>query len=169
VKKTVDMADEFSYYVCKPRRRVMENLIITVKLLLSAVLGGIIGYEREEVGKPAGFRTLMLVSLGACLFMLISSHIAKGLPYADPTRVASQVVVGVGFLGAGAIFHAGVTVVGLTTAASIWVVAAVGLAVGAGLYYAGVVATVLTLVIIRVAKKILSHREKRNRDGTSTP
>jgi len=116
---------------------------IAGQLVLSALLGGIIGLERAWMRKPAGMRTLMLVGLGSTLFVLVSSRMAglfKGAP-ADPTRIAANVVVGLGFLGAGTIMHARGSVRGLTTAATVWVVGAVGLAVGCGYYAAAVLAT----------------------------
>jgi putative Mg2+ transporter-C (MgtC) family protein len=123
-------------------------LIATV--LGAAALGGLIGVEREVSGQPAGFRTHMLVSLGAALFTLAGAYgvdVVAGQAgiRADPTRVAAQVVTGIGFLGAGAIIQQGVNVRGLTTAAALWVTAAVGTAVGLG-YWAAAVATALTTV-----------------------
>ncbi len=115
-----------------------------LRLAVAAVLGSIIGYERERRERPAGLRTHFLVSLASATFMLVSSQfpfpqhyqvtVAEGFLRADVGRIASNVVVGIGFLGGGAILHAGLRVEGLTTAASLWMVAAVGLASGAGLY-----------------------------------
>ncbi|MGH2677187.1 MAG: MgtC/SapB family protein, partial [Actinomycetota bacterium] len=110
---------------------------LALRLLGAALLGGVIGLEREVRDQPAGFRTHMLVALGSCLFTLISAYGFgafqgdPGVPY-DPTRIAAQIVTGIGFLGAGAIIRSGMSVRGLTTAASLWVVAAIGMAVGAG-------------------------------------
>lgn len=119
------------------------------KLGLSLVLGGLLGLEREAHHRPAGFRTHMIVCLGACLFMLVSLHMAE-LDHrnADPGRIASQVVPGIGFLGAGTILKTGLNVKGLTTAAGLWTSAAIGLSVGAGYWTAAVGATLLTLVAI---------------------
>jgi putative Mg2+ transporter-C (MgtC) family protein len=120
-----------------------------LRLGLALALGGLIGWQRESAEKPAGFRTHILVCVGAALFTLISAVGFFGTG-ADPARVASNIVVGIGFLGAGTIWRTGVTVQGLTTAASLWTVAAIGTAVGVG-YYAGailttaIVAAVLTL------------------------
>jgi putative Mg2+ transporter-C (MgtC) family protein len=128
----------------------LEQLgIAALRLGLALALGGLIGWQRESAEKPAGFRTHILVCVGAALFTLISAVGFFGTG-ADPARVASNIVVGIGFLGAGTIWRTGVTVQGLTTAASLWTVAAIGTAVGVG-YYAGailttaIVAAVLTL------------------------
>ena len=141
-----------------------------IKLLVSTVLGGAIGFEREIAGKPAGLRTNILICVGAALFTHLSIHIAQigftpdGRPYGDTTRIAAQIVSGIGFLGAGAILHAHGAVVGLTTAASIWVVAAVGSAIGAGAYVEGIgtsVLIVLVLVGLRpVERRLLLRRRK---------
>ena len=107
-----------------------------IRLLLAAVLGAAVGLEREIHGHPAGMRTHLLVSLGAAGFTVLSiaAFPAAG---ADPARVAAQIVTGIGFLGAGAILKQGVTITGLTTAASLWVVAAIGMAAGAGAWVTG--------------------------------
>lgn len=124
-----------------------------IRLVVSVVLGGLIGFEREAEGKPAGMRTHMLVCLGATLFMLISIESPEFFPGAktvDPGRIAAQVVTGVGFLGAGTILRSGGTVRGLTTAASIWAVAAIGLAVGVGYYATATLATGLALAVLHL-------------------
>lgn len=120
----------------------MDELTIAGRLLLAVVLAGSIGLERAWRGKPAGLRTHLLVALGSTLVMLVSIHVAhtSDSPVADPTRIAANVVVGLGFLGAGMIFRAGGSVHGLTTAAGLWAVGAVGLAVGCG-FYAGAIVT----------------------------
>ena len=117
-----------------------------LRLVLSCVLGGIIGYERQSRRKSAGLRTNVLVCLGACLIMVLSQAMyqqVEGLTNADPARLAAQVVSGIGFLGAGAIMKEGLTVTGLTTAACLWVVAGVGLAVGGGFYSGALITTAL--------------------------
>ena len=132
-----------------------ETLGVFVQLLLAVFLGALIGLEREFQGKPAGLRTYALVSLGACLFTVIPLLGFKGLSDVsafDPSRVASQVVVGIGFLGGGIIFLKGDIVYGLTTAAGLWISAALGVAVGAGLYWAAIFATLIALVILNVFK-----------------
>lgn len=122
-----------------------------VQLLLAAVLGGTIGWERELHEKAAGLRTNLLICVGAALFTQLSAHVA-GLGSlttpADPTRIASQVVSGIGFLGAGAIIQSRARVRGLTTAATIWIVAAIGMGVGAGAYLEAVLATVVVLLTL---------------------
>ena len=123
------------------------ELEMVLRLLLAAALGAIIGYQRERAGKQAGLRTHILISVGAALISLISIY---GFGAAsDPARVAAGVVVGVGFLGAGVILHRqGGIVAGLTTAATIWVVAGIGLAAGTGLYIVAAVATALVLGVL---------------------
>jgi putative Mg2+ transporter-C (MgtC) family protein len=132
------------------------ELELVLRLLLAAVLAGAIGLEREIRDQPAGFRTHMLVALGACLFAVVSAY--GWVPFVeenpnlqirvDPTRIAAQIVTGIGFLGAGAILRSGMSVRGLTTAASLWVVAAIGTAVGLGAYVLGGATTVVALLTL---------------------
>ena len=127
------------------------RLDLLVKLLLAVLLGGIIGFEREIAGKPAGLRTNILICVGACLLMDVSTRIgltASGMRIGDPGRIAAQVVSGVGFIGAGTIMQAQGTVTGLTSAATIWVVAAIGLAVGGGFYVEGIGAGLLVTFVL---------------------
>lgn len=130
------------------------KLDLLIKLILATILGGAVGLERELSGKPAGLRTNILICVGAALFMHLSIRVAEigfspaGQPYGDTTRIAAQIVSGIGFLGAGAILHSRGAVVGLTTAATIWVVAAVGAAVGAGEYVEAVGTTILMTVVL---------------------
>ncbi len=127
-----------------------------IRLLLAAVLGGIVGIERGSGDRPAGFRTHILVCAGAALFMLVSmygydDYTAQNGTFTcnrDSTRIAAQVVSGIGFLGAGTIMHEGVTVRGLTTAASLWMVSAIGLAAGSGMYILSIGATALMMVTL---------------------
>src|SRR5215216_7394840 len=114
------------------------------RLLLAAVLGGAIGAERELNDQAAGLRTHMLLTIGACLFTLVSAY-GFGAGPADPSRLAAQIVTGIGFLGGGAIVRHGLTVRGLTTAASIWATASIGVAVGAGRYLLAAGGTVLVV------------------------
>ena len=121
------------------------------KLVLSLVLGAVIGIERRRKGQIAGLRTFALISMGATLAMLISIYIPQeymGLKNGDPGRIAAQVVSGVGFLGAGAIIQMKGSVRGLTTAAGIWMTACIGLAVGAGMYLISIIATLLIIFIL---------------------
>jgi len=119
-----------------------------LRLLLAAVLGGAIGFQREKIGKPAGLRTHMLICIGATIFTLVSIFAFAGP--VDPSRVAAGVVTGIGFIGAGAIIFRTREgyVTGLTTAATIWVVAGIGVAVGSGLYIASAVATAIVLAVL---------------------
>jgi putative Mg2+ transporter-C (MgtC) family protein len=141
----------------------MESDMI-LRLVLAMFFGGAIGYMREIKKKAAGLRTHTLVCLGSALFTIVSIEIVKGIPGADPSRIASTVVTGIGFIGAGTIFQSGNSVRGLTTAASIWVCAAIGLAVGAGLYYIATVATILSILVISllqiVEQKYLRENER---------
>jgi len=118
-----------------------------LRLVAAAALSGVIGFEREVAQKAAGLRTHMLVGLGSGLFTLLG---ASGFVGSDPARVAAQVVAGVGFLGAGAIFRHGVTVRGLTTAAGLWTAAAVGMAAGMGEYAVALVGTGVALIVLYV-------------------
>ena len=110
---------------------------VLIRLLLAVLAGGIVGYQRERHERPAGLRTHILVALGSTVAMLVSAYGFRKVGFADPTRIASQVVVGVGFLGAGTIIRQGSLVIGLTTAASLWTVATAGLAFGLGWYSVG--------------------------------
>ncbi|HSC31035.1 MAG TPA: MgtC/SapB family protein [Gemmatimonadaceae bacterium] len=127
---------------------------LLIKLLVAVVLGGAVGVEREMSGKPAGLRTTILICVGAALFTHLSvaiglvSQTSAGQPYGDVTRIAAQIVTGIGFLGAGAILHERGSVVGLTTAATIWVVAAIGMGVGAGAYAEAVGTTVMVCLVL---------------------
>src|SRR5271156_6332302 len=123
----------------------MSNTEMLIRLVVAAALGSLIGFERERLLWAAGIRTHMLVCVGDCLFMIVSAYgfssvIGQNIVL-DPSRVAAQVVSGIGFLGAGAILARNEIVKGLTTAASIWTVAAIGLAVGGGLYFAASAST----------------------------
>jgi putative Mg2+ transporter-C (MgtC) family protein len=118
----------------------------SLSLCVALALGAIIGMERELSDKAAGLRTNILICVGSCLFMIVSKNFT-GVVDADPTRIAAQIVTGIGFIGAGAIMHEGEHVTGLTTAATIWVVAAIGMAVGVRDYSIGAFTTVLTLLV----------------------
>lgn len=139
---------------------------VLLKLMLATVLGGLVGMEREARDKPAGFRTNVLIAIGATLFTHIS--IVTGAMGGDPGRIAAQVVTGVGFLGAGAVIQARGRVTGLTTAASIWVVAAIGVAVGSGSYVAAVGGTVFVLLTLMFLEKLERAFARRARYRTFT-
>jgi putative Mg2+ transporter-C (MgtC) family protein len=130
----------------------LNDVHVVLRLAVAAALGGAIGIERELRDREAGIRTHLLVSLGSALFTIVSAYafhsfLASGATVvrADPTRIAAQIVTGIGFLGAGAIIREGLSVRGLTTAATLWVVAAIGMACGAGWYWAAVVTTAITI------------------------
>jgi putative Mg2+ transporter-C (MgtC) family protein len=132
-----------------------------LRLLLAAALGGAIGFERELRDHEAGFRTHLLVALGACVFTLVSAYAWTDWTFStpagivfDPTRIAAQIVTGIGFLGAGAIIVRGINVRGLTTAATLWVVAAIGMAAGTGYYVVAVGASLLVLVSLGPLKLV---------------
>lgn len=122
------------------------RLELLVQLLLSVVLGGAVGIEREFRGKPAGLRTNILICVGATLFTVLSYRLSSNR--GDPGRVAAQILTGVGFIGAGTIMHMRGAVTGLTSAATIWVVAAVGMAVGSGAYVEALGATLLIMLVL---------------------
>lgn len=126
------------------------------ELFLAALLGGAIGWERGTHGKPAGLRTNILICVGAALLTDLSAKLAS--PYGDPTRVSAQIVSGIGFLGAGTIIQSRGSVIGLTTAATLWVVAAIGMAVGGGHYVEAVGTTLCVFVVLAP----LGHWENRS-------
>ncbi len=124
---------------------------ITLRMGVATILSGLIGLERQWRGRNAGLRTHILVSVGSCLIMLTSLYvfdIYKDKVALDPTRIAAGVITGIGFLGAGAIMRNNAGVQGLTTAASLWVVSGIGLAVGCGFYSGGIIATIFTLMAL---------------------
>src|SRR3954449_813796 len=131
------------------------------RLALAAALGGAIGFERELRDREAGFRTHMLVCIGSALFTIVSADGFREVltsgdqgVRADPTRIAAQIVTGIGFLGAGAIIRQGVSIRGLTTAATLWVAAAIGMAAGAGYYSGAVIGTVVTLIALWALRRL---------------
>lgn len=147
----------------------LEFYFVTLfRLLLACILGGLIGYERESMNRPAGFRTHILVCMGSALVMLTSEYIFmtyKGTTNIDPARLGAQVVSGIGFLGAGTIIREGANVKGLTTAASLWAVSCVGIAAGIGFYGGAVVAALviyLTLIALKKFEDNLTRRKHLN-------
>ena len=129
-----------------------ESLAILIRLSSALIVGGIIGIERSFHGRPAGFRTHTLVCLASCLLMLVTYYQWKWMPSTpietirtDPTRMAQGIMTGIGFLGAGVIYKEGLSVRGLTTAASIWITASIGILIGVGFYFPAVVGTLFTL------------------------
>jgi len=150
---------------------VISNWEIVARLLIAALLGSVIGFERERLNWAAGLRTHMLVCMGSALIMLVSAFgfadvLGQKDVVLDPSRIAAQVVSGIGFLGAGSILLRGEIVRGLTTAASLWSVAGVGLAVGGGMYTAAIGATVIMLIILAgikpLERRFISVRQQRN-------
>lgn len=145
---------------------MQPELEMIIRLVVAMTLGAVVGFERWHAGKPAGLRTNILIAGGSALFTVIS---AFGFPGGDPTRIAAGVVTGIGFLGAGTIMRRGEGVVGgMTTAASIWAVSAMGVAVGAGLYLLAVVATlgiVFTLFFLRIVEEKIKPFQKETRPG----
>jgi putative Mg2+ transporter-C (MgtC) family protein len=136
-----------------PDLSVDTQLDLALRLTVGLVLGAIIGFERELHHQPAGFRTHSLVSLGAALFTVVSAYGFSG-DLVDPTRVAAQIVSGIGFIGAGTILQYRGHIRGLTTAASLWSVAAVGMAAGAGLFVIAGVGTALIIIILTVLDRL---------------
>jgi putative Mg2+ transporter-C (MgtC) family protein len=135
---------------------IPNEIEIVLRIVLAIIFGGLIGLERESVNKSAGFRTHILVCVGSALIMLVSIDVYQqfqGKANIDPGRIAAQVVSGIGFLGAGTIMREGISVRGLTTAATLWAVAAVGLAVGIGYYFGAVISTgVIFLTLVYLGK-----------------
>jgi putative Mg2+ transporter-C (MgtC) family protein len=143
------------------------NLIL--RLLIAAFLGSIVGADRERLAWAPGLRTHMLVCVGACLFMIVSAFgfsdiLGTRNVVLDPSRIAAQVVSGIGFLGAGSILLRGEVIRGLTTAASLWSVAAIGLAVGGALYVEAVAATVIIMIILAGIKPLEERFQQRNKN-----
>ncbi len=146
----------------------MSEFEIILKLALACLLGGIIGLERESLNRPAGLRTYTLVCMGSTLAMIVSLEMYyqfQATVNADPGRIAAQVVSGIGFVGAGTIIREGATIRGLTTAAGIWVVGCIGLAVGAGMYIPAIVTSILVLFVliyfVRLEERFTGMREYR--------
>jgi putative Mg2+ transporter-C (MgtC) family protein len=136
-----------------PDLSLATQIDLALRLALGLALGAIIGFERETHGQPAGFRTHSLVATGSALFTIVSAY-GFGGDLADPTRIAAQIVTGIGFIGAGTILQYRGQVRGLTTAASLWSVAAIGMAAGAGMWIISLVATALIVVILIVFDRV---------------
>ncbi|WJF91785.1 MgtC/SapB family protein [Paraburkholderia bonniea] len=149
---------------------MLNNFELISRLILAAALGSVIGVERERLSWAAGLRTHMLVSVGAALIMIVSAFgfadvLGGEHVVLDPSRMAAQVVSGIGFLGAGSILLRGEVVRGLTTAASLWSVAAIGLAVGGGLYTVAIAATIIILIVLAgikpIERRFIQSRQQR--------
>ncbi|AFS78569.1 MgtC/SapB transporter family protein [Gottschalkia acidurici 9a] len=141
---------------------MLSSQQIIIRLLLSVVLSGCIGIEREKLRRPAGIRTHILVCIGSTLVMLTSIHLARIYPNVQVDRLGAQVISGIGFLGAGTIIMQGNSVQGLTTAAGLWAVACIGLAIGSGFYLGGIAATLMVLITLILFKKIEENIMKKS-------
>ncbi len=136
----------------------MEYLYFTGQILLAVFLGGILGWQREKIGKSAGPRTYGLVTAGSALFTMLS---LTGFGDGDPARIAAQILTGIGFIGAGVIIHKdGGAIEGVTTAAGLWAVAAIGMAIGVGWYIQAVIATFIMLIVLIVDDNKLVKKKK---------
>jgi putative Mg2+ transporter-C (MgtC) family protein len=146
----------------------LSDLELTQRLLLAALLGGALGIEREWRNKEAGLRTNILIAIGSALFTLMSIELTDART-GDTSRVAAQIVTGIGFLGAGAIMRTDGGIQGLTTAATIWVNAAIGVAVGGGEYHLALIATGVTLLVLLVLQPIEKYIDHRRTPGGNPP
>jgi len=133
---------------------VVPIVLIATKLLVAMLCGGAIGFERELSRKSAGLRTNVLICMGAALYMIVSRHIGGGAPYTDPARLAAQVVTGIGFLGAGVILQSRGSITGLTTAATIFIVGAVGITIGEGMFGIAALSTTLIIIVLVVLRRV---------------
>ena len=146
----------------------LSDAILIQRLLLAALLGGLIGLEREWRHKEAGLRTNILIALGSAIFTLMSIEMTAGAS-GDPSRIAAQIVTGIGFLGAGAIMRTDAGIQGLTTAATIWVNAALGVAAGSGRYHLAVLGTGVTLAVLLVLYPIEGYIDRRRPPSKPAP
>jgi putative Mg2+ transporter-C (MgtC) family protein len=146
------------------------DLITIVRVFLAFVLGGVVGFERERVRRPAGLRTHMLVCAGAACFTVASVYGFEGFgTNRDPARLAAQIITGIGFLGAGTIFRTGSTVRGLTTASSIWITASIGIVIGLGMLWLAVFTTACTWFTLTVIKNAEMRRANGSPAGAGEP
>ncbi len=149
-------------------QHLIINKVMLLDILLAIVLGFAIGFEREITNKWAGLRTHMLVCLGSCIFTLLSIHafpVYAHSPQADPARIAAQILTGIGFIGGGTVLRHGYSIYGLTTAATLWITASIGMACGCGFTALATICTVLavgTLVLIRIFEKQYIHKGSKN-------
>jgi len=132
----------------------MSDLMTILNLSIAFILGGAIGWLREKEGKNAGLRTHILVCVGSALFTMISAEMMLRSSGADPGRIAAQVVTGIGFLGAGCIIQAGGSVRGITTAASIWITSAIGMACGMSYYVGALTATMFSVITLQILREV---------------
>lgn len=151
------IADIITYIYLQITSIEVNTIGAVFKMVLSMLLGAVVGFERKRKGQTAGVRTFSLISMGATLAMLLSIYVPQeymGLKNGDPGRIAAQVITGIGFLGAGAIIQMKGSVRGLTTAAGIWMVAIIGMAVGVGMYVLSIVASALILLVLVRLEKV---------------
>ncbi len=148
---------------------------LVLRIVIGTLLGGVIGYERDIHGRPAGLRTHAVVALASATFMVVSTHlagyqhyVAGGVTEVDGSRIAASVVSGIGFLAGGAILRNGITVQGLTTAAGLWLVAAIGLCAGAGMYIESVSVTIIGIVALTVLRRFEDKDDRRSMRLTLT-
>ena len=123
------------------------ELVLVIKILIATIFGGIIGYEREISKKAAGLRTHILVCLGSTIFTILS---LQAFPGADTSRVAAYIIAGIGFIGAGTVIHTKEKIMGLTTAASLWITASIGMAIGTDFYFLALIATIISFITLRL-------------------
>jgi putative Mg2+ transporter-C (MgtC) family protein len=147
----------------------LPDVEVITRLLMAAGIGAVLGLEREWRMKTAGLRTNILIAVGSAIFTMMSRDLVAGLPGADPSRIAAQIVTGIGFLGAGAILRTDSGVHGLTTAATVWVNAALGIAVGGGEYRLAIIGAIVTIVALLVLHPIESAMERRLRAPHERP
>lgn len=139
---------------------ILPEIFFILQVVLAIILGAVIGWQREKIGKAAGARTYALVTAGSALFTILS----VGAFPEDPARIAAQIVTGIGFLGAGAILHRESRIVGLTTAAGLWIAAAIGMAVGLGYYLLAIVSSLIILAVLMINEKKIAHSVDLQRD-----
>ncbi len=139
----------------------MNEIIIILKLVLAIILGGIIGYERETLGKPAGSRTYALIAMGSTFFTILSVNGFGQMANGDPAALVGQILIGVGFIGAGLIIFHKQHVEGLTTASALWAIAAIGIAIGIGWYLIAIIAAVLVFLVLFIVRKIEFEKNKK--------
>jgi putative Mg2+ transporter-C (MgtC) family protein len=157
-----------SIVILLERREFMDIKTVLMRLGLAIVLGGIVGWEREAVDKPAGFRTLTMVCVGSTLFVVLTLDLVatSGTPAAwDPLRTVAAIIQGIGFLGAGTVLRRGETIKGLTTAAALWTVTAIGVAIGFGMYTTALLGTLSMLLILRGLSYVQGHGSQNHSTG----
>ncbi len=165
----MDIFVDFSLNALLDKNINVWNIIL--RMLVSLLFGGFIGFTQEKGGRPAGLRTHIVLSLGTTIVTITSIYISQEFSTGDPGRIAAQIVSGIGFLGAGAIIKYGFNIIGMTSAASIWTTSAIGMAAGMGMYFLGLLGTVLLVVtlslLIRFENKIVKIRKKQYRLSVS--